>query len=116
MISAMGDANGNAKGKGGPVNNQAFFVVTWHVLCCERYAIYLSIGGFILLDGDSFEVKGNWEGSFSTQFGYDFWYQRRHNVMISSEWGDPHAFLTGFNPAHVAEGQSIILVSFKVMK
>lgn len=75
MISAMGDANGNAK------------------------------GGFILLDGDSFEVKGNWEGSFSTQFGYDFWYQRRHNVMISSEWGDPHAFLTGFNPAHVAEGK-----------
>ena len=64
------------------------------------------IGGFVALDGHSFEVKGNWEGNNSTQFGYDFWYQVRHNVMISSEWGDPHAFLTGFNPKHVKEGQS----------
>ncbi|KAL5469066.1 hypothetical protein EMCRGX_G030258 [Ephydatia muelleri] len=45
------------------------------------------------------------EGNNSTQFGYDFWYQVRHNVMISSEWGDPHAFLTGFNPKHVKEGR-----------
>jgi len=37
--------------------------------------------------------------------GYDFWYQPRHNVMISSEWGVPNAFKNGFNPAHVAEGK-----------
>ena len=27
--------------------------------------------------------------------------------MVSSEWGDPEAFLHGFNPAHVAEGKSL---------
>ena len=40
----------------------------------------------------------------SPQFGYDFWYQPRHNTMISSSWGAPSAFLKGFNPGHVADG------------
>lgn len=62
-------------------------------------------GSFVLLDGDTFEVIGSWEkeGS-STPFGYDFWYQPRHNVMISSEWGVPNLLKNGFNPQHVAEG------------
>ncbi len=64
-------------------------------------------GGFILLDGKTFDVVGNWEKGNGTPFGYDFWYQPRHNVMISSEWGDPNVFLKGFNPAHVAEGTLI---------
>ena len=59
----------------------------------------------MLVDGDTFTVKGNWEApGNATPFGYDFWYQPRHNVMISSEWGEPNSFLNGFNPAHVAEG------------
>ena len=58
------------------------------------------------MDGDTFSVKGNWEAAgHSTPFGYDFWYQPRHNVMVSSEWGEPNTFLSGFNPAHVAEGE-----------
>jgi len=61
-------------------------------------------GGFGLLDED-FNIKGRWERSGPTQFGYDFWYQPRHNVMISSEWGAPLAFTKGFNPADVAEGK-----------
>lgn len=40
----------------------------------------------------------------SPSFGYDFWYQPRHNTMISSSWGAPLAFSKGFNPQHVAEG------------
>ena len=64
------------------------------------------VGGFILVDGKSFNVKGNWEANgSSTPFGYDFWYQPRHNVMISSEWGEPRSFLEGFNPQHVADGK-----------
>ena len=56
-------------------------------------------GGFVLLDGESFNVLGTWEKrGQSTPFGYDFWYQPRHNVMISSEWGEPKSFLAGFNP------------------
>ena len=48
---------------------------------------------------------GSWEKSGqSTPFGYDFWYQPRHNVMISSEWGEPNTLLKGFNPVHVVEG------------
>ena len=56
------------------------------------------VGGFILLDGKNFEVKGKWEKEGnSTPFGYDFWYQPRKNVTISSEWGEPNSFLHGFN-------------------
>ncbi|XP_061699653.1 methanethiol oxidase isoform X1 [Syngnathoides biaculeatus] len=63
-------------------------------------------GGFVLLDGETFEVIGNWEHpGEAAPFGYDFWYQPRHNVMISTEWGAPKALADGFNPAHVAEGQ-----------
>lgn len=58
-----------------------------------------------MLDGNTFDVVGNWEKEgTSTPFGYDFWYQPRHNVMISSEWGVPNLFKNGFNPQHVAEG------------
>ena len=31
------------------------------------------------------------------QFNYDFWYQPRHNVMVSSELGAPKTYVPGFN-------------------
>uniref|UniRef100_S4RVK5 Methanethiol oxidase n=1 Tax=Petromyzon marinus TaxID=7757 RepID=S4RVK5_PETMA len=66
MISTMGDPAGNGK------------------------------GGFILLDGESFEVKGQWQAEGeSVPFGYDFWYQPRHNVMVT-EWGTPKVLASGF--------------------
>src|SRR5207302_576254 len=65
MISMLGDAEGN-----GP-------------------------GGFLLLD-PSFDVIGRWEkGAQGMHFNYDFWYQPRHNVMVSSEWGAPKTFAPG---------------------
>ncbi|CEL96651.1 unnamed protein product [Vitrella brassicaformis CCMP3155] len=73
MISVMGDVDHNAK------------------------------GGFILLDGETFDLKGTWSKDTSS-FGYDFWYQPRHNVMISTEWGSPNAFLKGFDPADCEKG------------
>lgn len=76
MISSVGDA----EGKGGK-------------------------SGFVLLDGQDFDIIGNWEtGSQVPEFGYDFWYQPRHNVMISSEWGAPRAWKGGFNPEDVKRG------------
>lgn len=60
-------------------------------------------GGFVLLDGQSFIVKGTWERK-PLEFGYDYWYQPYHNVLISTEWGAPKAFRSGFNPQHVADG------------
>lgn len=63
-------------------------------------------GGFVLLDGETFEVLGNWEHhGEEAPFGYDFWYQPRHNVMMSTEWGAPRALIYGFNPKDVLEGQ-----------
>ncbi|NXK43284.1 SBP1A oxidase, partial [Piprites chloris] len=62
-------------------------------------------GSFILLDGETFEVKGNWEkGGKVPSLGYDFWYQPRHNVLLSTEWGAPKALRDGFNPADVEKG------------
>ena len=37
------------------------------------------------------QVKGTWTET-TTEYGYDFWYQPRHNVMVSSQWGDPLEF------------------------
>ncbi len=49
-----------------------------------------AVGGFLLLD-DQLNVKGRWDTL--TKYGYDFWYQPRHNVMISSEFGEPNAYM-----------------------
>ncbi|CAB1334712.1 unnamed protein product [Coregonus sp. 'balchen'] len=62
MISSMGDPSGNGK------------------------------GGFILLDGATFEVVGNWElPGEAAPFGYDFWYQPRHNRLQSLDLGEEGA-------------------------
>jgi selenium-binding protein 1 len=75
MISMLGDAAGN-----GP-------------------------GGFLLLD-PNFDVIGRWEkNTDGMHYNYDFWYQPRHNVMVSSEWAAPKTFAKGFNPADVAAGR-----------
>ena len=63
-------------------------------------------GGFVLLDGKTFDVKGPWEGeNNAAPMGYDFWYQPRHNVMISSEWGAPSAFTKGFKMEDLVAGE-----------
>lgn len=63
----------------------------------------------MLLDGQSFIVKGTWERK-PLEFGYDYWYQPYHNVLISTEWGAPKAFRSGFNPQHVADGINTYIV------
>lgn len=61
--------------------------------------------GFILLDGQDFRIKGRWEkGAMVPEYGYDFWYQPLHNVMVSTEWGAPEAWKSGFNLEHVKNG------------
>ncbi len=54
-------------------------------------------GGFLQLDTD-FNVVGPWQRSLDgMNFNYDFWYQPRHNVMISSEWAAPSTVSQGFS-------------------
>lgn len=62
--------------------------------------------GYVSIDPKTFEINGRWEKGVTRQsFAYDFWYQPRHNVMVSSGWGEPSCFNQGFNPQHVADGK-----------
>ncbi|POI20670.1 hypothetical protein CIB84_015582, partial [Bambusicola thoracicus] len=62
-------------------------------------------GGFIVLDGDTFELKGNWEHECEVPpTGYDFWYQPRHNVLISTAGMVPRIAGRGFNPDDLKKG------------
>ncbi|HVJ83136.1 MAG TPA: selenium-binding protein SBP56-related protein, partial [Planctomycetia bacterium] len=61
-------------------------------------------GGFLLLDAE-FNVAGRWEKDLAgMKFNYDFWYQPRLNVMVSSEWAAPKTYSGGFDPKQVAAG------------
>ncbi|KAJ3219183.1 Methanethiol oxidase [Clydaea vesicula] len=61
--------------------------------------------GYLLLD-ENFEVKDRWEATGeTTKFGYDFWYQPRQNVMVSSELSSPNDFMKGFDPKDLAKGR-----------
>jgi selenium-binding protein 1 len=63
-------------------------------------------GGFAVLDASTFEVLGRWEhDKGDLEFTYDFWYQPRKNMMISSEWGAPNTFQPGFNLEDVQAGK-----------
>jgi methanethiol oxidase len=63
-------------------------------------------GGFAVLDAETFEVKGRWEnGGERPSLNYDFWYQPRKNVLISSEFGEPNAYEGGFDIEDVGAGR-----------
>ncbi len=75
IISMLGDADGNAP------------------------------GGFLHLD-ENFEIVGRWENDINgMNYNYDFWYQPRHNMMVSSEWAAPNTFMPGFDLEDVAAGK-----------
>jgi selenium-binding protein 1 len=62
-------------------------------------------GGFLLLD-DKFEIAGRWESSTKgMNYNYDYWYQPRHNVMVSSEWAAPATARPGFKLEDVKAGK-----------
>jgi selenium-binding protein 1 len=74
IVSMLGDANGNAP------------------------------GGYLHLN-KNFEILGRWENDTTgMKFSYDFWYQPRHNMMVSTEWAAPNTFIPGFNLDDVAKG------------
>jgi selenium-binding protein 1 len=62
-------------------------------------------GGFVVLDQE-FEVVGRWDKSTEGMHAnYDFWYQPRHNVMVSSEWAAPTVIRQGFKGEDVEAGK-----------
>lgn len=75
IISALGDANGNAP------------------------------GGFLIVD-ENFKVAGRWEKSNEGMpYNYDFWYQPRHNIVVSSEFAAPTTYGPGFRMEDVKAGR-----------
>ena len=76
-------------------------------------------GGFLHLD-EKFNIVGRWENDLGDmKYNYDFWYQPRHNMMVSSEWGAPNTFMPGFDLEDVAKGnygQQIHFWDFKKKK
>ncbi|CAH0547994.1 unnamed protein product [Brassicogethes aeneus] len=86
MISAMGDNNDEGN--------------------CE----------YVLIDGKTLEVTGTWCKGRKAKFNYDFWYQPYFDIMVSSEWGAPKVFKTGFHPSHAddieAYGRSLNFFSW----
>lgn len=75
------------------------------VISCLGDAAGNAPGGFLHLD-DQFEIIGRWENDLSgMKFNYDFWYQPRHNVMVSSEWAAPNTVSQGFKVEDVAAGK-----------
>ena len=62
-------------------------------------------GGFLLLD-DEFKIAGRWETDVAgMNFNYDYWYQPRQNVMVSSEWAAPATTRPGFKLEDVKAGK-----------
>lgn len=67
------------------------------MISCMGNAEESAKGTFLILEQGTFNVKGTWQlENDSTEFNYDYWYQPRHNVMISTEWASPRIFRKGF--------------------
>ncbi|NXB82715.1 SBP1 oxidase, partial [Donacobius atricapilla] len=62
-------------------------------------------GGFVVLDGDTFELKGNWENECEAPpTGHDFSFKARHNVLVSSAGLVPKVAGRGFCPEDLKKG------------
>ena len=62
-------------------------------------------GGFLQLDESDFSVAGRWDPPGEIEMNYDYWYQPRRNVMISSEWAAPETYYPGFDLEDVEAGK-----------
>lgn len=62
-------------------------------------------GGFLEIS-DDFKIIGRWEKSTDgMNFNYDYWYQPRHDVMVSSAWAAPNTVSKGFHLKDVEAGK-----------
>ncbi|XP_017767162.1 PREDICTED: selenium-binding protein 1 isoform X2 [Eufriesea mexicana] len=56
-----------------------------------------AMGEFLCIDAETLKVKGTWStGTKRAMFGYDFWYQPYHDVLVATEWGVPRIFKRGY--------------------
>jgi len=79
-----------------------------HTIHCGPEGVYVNglanadgqaPGGIMLLDHETFEVRGQWEIDRGPQeLAYDYWWHLGHDTMITSEWGLPEHFENGLVP------------------
>ena len=56
-----------------------------------------ALGEFLCIDSETLEIKGTWtNGDKKAKFGYDFWYQPYHDILVASEWCAPKFLKRGF--------------------
>lgn len=56
-----------------------------------------AMGEILRIDAETLEVKGTWStGTKKAAFGYDFWYQPYHDVLVATEWAIPRIFKRGY--------------------
>lgn len=86
-----------------------------HTTHCGPDGVYLNAlgsvdgkgpGGILVLDPETFEIKGAWEADRGPQYlAYDFWWHLGHDTMITSEWGTPSMVEDGINPELLLGGK-----------
>jgi selenium-binding protein 1 len=86
-----------------------------HTSHCGPDGIYLNAlgsvtgdgpGGILMIDPETFELKGRWECERGPQYlTYDFWWHLGHDTMITSEWGTPNMVENGVNPELLLAGK-----------
>jgi selenium-binding protein 1 len=86
-----------------------------HTAHCGPDGIYLNAlgspegkgpGGILVLDPETFEVKGAWEADRGPQYlAYDFWWHLGHDTMLTSEWGTPEMVENGVVPELLLGGK-----------
>ncbi|HEU4630632.1 MAG TPA: selenium-binding protein SBP56-related protein [Gemmatimonadaceae bacterium] len=86
-----------------------------HTVHCGPDGIYVNAlggvdgdgpGGILVLDHETFAVKGAWEKDRGPQhLAYDFAWHLGHDTMISSEWGTPNMVTEGVNPELLLAGK-----------
>ncbi|XP_066595810.1 methanethiol oxidase [Prorops nasuta] len=64
-------------------------------------------GEFFLIDSETHQVKGTWTSGTKAKYGYDFWYQPYHDVLVASEWGVPRIFKKGYRGPADSEDPNI---------
>ncbi len=86
-----------------------------HTTHCGPDGIYMNAlgsadgegpGGILILDPETFEVRGRWELDRGPQYlAYDFWWHLGYDTMITSEWGTPNMVENGVIPDALLAGK-----------
>jgi methanethiol oxidase len=86
-----------------------------HTVHCGPDGVYVSAlgapggdgpGGTLVMDPETFEVKGKWEiDRGPQQLAYDIWWHLGLDTMITSTWGTPNMVKDGVNPELLLAGK-----------